>query len=80
MYFVISEPILPDILRKLHSKPNGSIDSHQDTNTSQVGYFAIYILQDAGDYGLARDVGILNGAKPLTQVLLNPLFGMLIDR
>ena len=28
----------------------------------------------------ARTVGILNGAKALTQIVLNPLFGVIIDR
>ena len=46
--------------------------AHQDNET-----FDCYFGEVRVD---AKTVGILNGAKPLTQVILNPVFGVVIDK
>ena len=71
----LAEPVLPDILYniKLEAASNelnvesghNSTTGHNDTSQVEVS---------------ALEVGILNGAKPLTQVILNPIIGVIVDK
>ena len=67
--------MLPDILynikleaasNELNEEPGlNSTPGHNDTSDVEV---------------TALEVGILNGAKPLTQVILNPIIGVIVDK
>ena len=65
--------MLPDILKNimLEKEKNELSDEHNST-----------LLQNATSEVVVSPlaVGVLNGAKPLTQVVLNPIIGVLVDK
>ena len=71
----ISEPVLPDILYNIKLQAASNELNEEPGLNSTTG------LNDTSQVEVtALEVGILNGAKPLTQVILNPIIGVIVDK
>ena len=68
-----SEPVLPDILKNI------LLDSQMNEVSEDINCTG---LQNTTSTNVVSPlaVGVLNGAKPFTQVLLNPAIGVMVDK
>lgn len=71
----LSEPVLPDILYNIKLQATSNELNVEPGHNSTTGHNGTSEVEVS-----ALEVGILNGAKPLTQVILNPIIGVIVDK